>query len=194
MASKAEGKRASVASVREPVDKDIQKMPLMKSKLQLGNVSISNQASWSFTGLLAAQRMTKNLKERRALKGTKKIDIVTPQPPSFASRPSEKVQVTAIKQILEGYLPGKIGEMAYDTALAPSLAKEISEEVKGLVKRVLPARYKALCIVNLGKREQEDIIVVSRCLWDPYSDSYVAHVYQNSSLFCVVSVYAVYFE
>uniref|UniRef100_A0A8C5LWL8 Uncharacterized protein n=1 Tax=Leptobrachium leishanense TaxID=445787 RepID=A0A8C5LWL8_9ANUR len=117
-----------------------------------------------------------------------------PDPPSYAARPPEKVQITAIKNILEGYLPVKIGEMTYDTARAPSLVKEVSEEVKGLVKRMLPARYKVLCVVNLGERGQEDLIVVSRCLWDSYSDSYVAHVYQNASMFCVVAVYAVYFE
>ncbi|KAM8974380.1 dynein light chain Tctex-type 5-like isoform 2-T2 [Pelodytes ibericus] len=192
MALRKDTKRTSVASVRDPTDKAAQNMVSCRS--QLGNVSLSNQTSWGLSGLLAAQRMTKNLKERRALKVTKKTEIVVPQPPSFASRPSKKVQITAIKHILEGYLPAKIGEMTYDTARAPSLVKEISEEVKSLVKQVLPARYKAVCLVNLGERGQEDIIMVSRCLWDSYSDSYVAHVYQSASVFCVVAVYAVYFE
>ncbi|XP_063302012.1 dynein light chain Tctex-type 5-like [Pelobates fuscus] len=192
MASKPDGKRSSIASVRDPADRAAPKMPLLRSRL--GNVSINNQASWSLTGLLAAQRMTKNLKERRALKVNKKTEIVVPQPPSYAARPSEKIQVPTIKHILEDYLPGKIGEMTYDTTRAPSLVKEVSEEVKNLVKRVLPARYKVLCVVNLGERGQEDIIVVSRSLWDSHSDSYVAHVHQNSSMFCVVAVYVVYCE
>ncbi|KAE8619923.1 hypothetical protein XENTR_v10010030 [Xenopus tropicalis] len=197
MASKPEGKRASVASMtnlgkRDSLEKPLQ--PPLRGKASLGKVSFSNQSSWSLSGLLAAQRMTKNLKEKRALKGAKKTEIVEPQPPSFASHPSEKIQVTAMKQVLESYLPERLGTITYNPASAPSLVKEVSEEVKGRVKRVLPTRYKALCVVTLGERGQEDIAVVSRCLWDSHSDSYVAHVYENSSLFCVVAVYAVYCE
>ncbi|KAG8441366.1 hypothetical protein GDO86_006918 [Hymenochirus boettgeri] len=155
---------------------------------------MSHQSSWSFTGLLAAQRMTKNLKEKRALKAGKKIEIVEPQAPSFASRPTEKIQVAAMKRIMESYLPERLGNVTYNPATVPSLVKEISEEVKGRVKLVLPARYKALCVVTLGERGQEDVTVVSRCLWDPHSDSYVAEVYENPSMFCVVAVYAVYCE
>ncbi|KAM4749181.1 dynein light chain Tctex-type protein 2B-like [Rhinophrynus dorsalis] len=199
MASQIAGKRASLASVRayntgETLEKTAQKMPPRRSKASLGNVTISNQGSWSLTGLLAARRMTKKVKERRALKGAKKTEIVEPQPPYFASRPPEKIQIAAIKRILESYLPERFGNITYNPELAPSLVKEVTEEVKGRVKRVLPARYKALCLVTLGERGQEDIMVVSRCLWDPHSDNYVAHVYENTSIFCVAAVYTVFCE
>ncbi|CAJ0935744.1 unnamed protein product [Ranitomeya imitator] len=198
MASKTSGKRSSVASVRislDNADKSGTKMPI-RTKPLLGNVSIINQASWSLTGLLAAQRMTKNLKERRAQKVAlvKKIEIVEPQPPSFASRPPEKVQVSAIRNILESYLPLRLGDTTYDPQKVPSLVKEISEEIRSQVKKVLPARYKMLCVATMGERGQEDIKVVSRCLWDPHADNYAAHVYQNDSVFCVVSVYTVFCE
>ncbi|KAM4039904.1 dynein light chain Tctex-type protein 2B-like isoform 2-T2 [Anomaloglossus baeobatrachus] len=198
MASKTSGKRASVASVRislDNADKPGPKMPI-RSKPFLGNVSISNQASWSLSGLLAAQRMTKNLKERRAQKVAmvKKIEIVEPQPPSFASRPTEKVQVSSIRNILESYLSLRLEDTIYDPQKVPSLVKEISEEIRSQVKKVLPARYKMLCVATMGERGQEDIKVVSRCLWDPHADNYAAHVYQNDSLFCVVSVYTVFCE
>ncbi|XP_044138762.1 dynein light chain Tctex-type protein 2B-like [Bufo gargarizans] len=198
MTSKTSGKRASVASVRinlDAPDKSALKMPI-RSKPSLGNVSISNQASWSLSGLLAAQRMTKNLKERRAQKVAlvKKTEIVEPQPPSFASRPPEKVQLSAIRHILEGYLPLRLENTTYDPKKVPLLVKEISEEIKSQVKKVLPARYKTLCVATMGERGQEDIKVVSRCLWDPHADNYAAHVYQNDSLFCVVSVYTVFCE
>ncbi|XP_018425033.1 PREDICTED: tctex1 domain-containing protein 2-like isoform X3 [Nanorana parkeri] len=166
----------------------------MLRKPTLGNVSISNQASWSIAGLLVAQRMRKNLKERRAQKVAKKIEIIEPQPPSFASRPSEKVQLSSIKHILESYLPERMGDMKYDHTKVPSLVKLISEEVRTQVKKVLPARYKMLCLVTMGERAQEDIAIVSRCLWDPHADNYVAHVYENSSFFCVVAVYTVFCE
>ncbi|KAM9312487.1 dynein light chain Tctex-type protein 2B-like [Gastrophryne carolinensis] len=196
MASKPGGKRESVASVRlgDGTDKLVQRMPLLRSKPSLGNVSITNQGSWSLTGLLAAQRMTKNLKERRAQKVAKKIEIIVPQPPSFASRPSQKVQSSSIRNILESYLPERIGDMKYDHTKVPSVVKAISEELRVQVKKVLPARYKLLCVVTLGERGQEDVAVVSRCLWDPYADNYVAHVYENSSVFCVAAVYTVFCE
>ncbi|XP_075061154.1 dynein light chain Tctex-type protein 2B-like [Mixophyes fleayi] len=199
MTSKGSVKRESVVSVRlvgngDTTDKSLQRLPPVRSKPPLGNVSITNQTSWSLSGLLAAQRMTKTLKERRAQKVVKKTEIVQPQPPSFASRPSEKVQLAAIRRILEGYLPLQLGEMTYDPAKVPTLVKEISEEVRSQVKRVLPARYKMLCVVTMGERGQEDITVVSRCLWDPHADNYVPYLYQNDSIFCVVAVYTVFCE
>ncbi|XP_063787358.1 dynein light chain Tctex-type protein 2B-like [Pseudophryne corroboree] len=199
MTSKGSVKRASVVSVRlvgngETMDKSVQRLIPVRNKLPLGNVSITNQASWSISGLLAVQRMKKNLKERRAQKVAKKIEIVEPQPPSFASRPPEKVQLSAIRRILEGYLPLQLAQMTYDPTKVPSLVKEISEEVRSQVKRVLPARYKMLCVVTMGERGQEDITVVSRCLWDPHADNYVPYLYQNDSIFCVVSVYTVFCE
>ncbi|KAM5172998.1 dynein light chain Tctex-type protein 2B-like [Mantella aurantiaca] len=198
MTSKPGGKRSSVASVRlggvgDATDKPLQKMALLR-KPTLGNVSFTNQASWNIVGLLAAQRMTKNLKERRAQKVAKKTEIIEPQPPSFASRPPEKVQLSSIKRILESYLPERMGDMKYDHTKVPSLVKLISEEVRAQVKKVLPARYKMLCVVTMGERAQEDIAVVSRCLWDPHADNYVAHAYENSSIFCVVAVYTVFCE
>ncbi|XP_068128294.1 dynein light chain Tctex-type protein 2B-like [Hyperolius riggenbachi] len=199
MTSKPGGKRPSVVSIRLPgngdaTDKPAAKMPLMRNKLSLGNVTVSNQPSWNFSTVVAATRFSKNLKDRRAQKAVKKIEIIEPQPPSFASRPHEKVQMSSIKRILENYLPERIGNMNYDHTKVPTLVKAISEEVRIQVKKVLPARYKLLCVVTMGERGQEDVTVVSRCLWDPHADNFVAQVYENASIFCVVSVYTVFCE
>lgn len=55
-------------------------------------------------------------------------------------------------------------------------------------------RYKLIVIVHIGQRKSQSILIGSRCLWDPKSDTFSSSVFRNSSLFALASVYAVYFE
>ncbi|XP_066548618.1 dynein light chain Tctex-type 4-like [Amia ocellicauda] len=155
-------------------------------------------------GLLAAQRFTKSLKERTALKiATKKSSgshLHKPAPvtdervPDTSSRPQEKFSCAQAQQLVKGLLWSKLEGVSYEAKLCTRLTQELSEELKGLVKTVCPPRYKMVCVVTLGKKAREDILVASRCLWDPHADSYTSFTYESTTLFCVATVFAVYCE
>ncbi|XP_030052879.1 tctex1 domain-containing protein 1 isoform X2 [Microcaecilia unicolor] len=154
-------------------------------------------AVWSFKGLLAAQRLTKNLKERRMLKlGSERqcVSIVAPQVPAFASKPNHKIRLSALQKLLEEYLPQKLADVTYGPKLGSELTKQVAEELKQMVKSLVPLRYKVLIFVALAEKGQEDLLVVSRCLWDPHADSCVSHNYTNGSLCCVACVFILYCE
>lgn len=70
----------------------------------------------------------------------------------------------------------------------------ISWVIKTQVKDLMIPRYKLIVIVHIGQLKSQSILIGSRCLWDPKSDTFSSYVFRNSSLFALASVYAVYFE
>uniref|UniRef100_UPI00398F7B8C dynein light chain Tctex-type 5-like n=1 Tax=Pristiophorus japonicus TaxID=55135 RepID=UPI00398F7B8C len=171
----------------------------LKGRASLGNVlSEAHPPSFTFSGLLVAKRLTKNLKERTALRITAKkpavTKIINEQVPPFCSSPPQKFCTFPVQRFLEEYLPDKLKGVSYGPALAGRLAKEMSEEIKEFAKVDLPPRYKLVCIVTLGERSNEDALLTSRALWDSHADTFVSHCYENGTVFCAASIFAVYCE
>lgn len=55
-------------------------------------------------------------------------------------------------------------------------------------------RYKLIVIVYIGQRDDQSILIGSRCLWNPKIDTVSSYALRNSTLFALANVYAVYFE
>ncbi|XP_055519914.1 dynein light chain Tctex-type 5-like [Leucoraja erinacea] len=171
----------------------------LKGRGSMGNIlSEGHPPSFSISGLLVARRLTKNLKERTALKIAAKKPVVTKiineQVPPFSSKPPQKFCSFAVQRFLEELLPGELSGISYGPDLAGKLAKEMSEKIKEFAKTAMPPRYKLVCIVTVGEHCQEDVLLTSRALWDAYADTFVSHSYKNGTMFCVASVFALYCE
>ncbi|XP_067877209.1 dynein light chain Tctex-type protein 2B-like [Heterodontus francisci] len=190
--------RARTNSLHSP-SKAIIELGAVKGRASLGNIlSEAHRPSFTFSGILVARRLTKNLKERTALKLAAKIPAVTKiineQVPPVSSNPQQRFSTSLVREFLEEYLPGKLRGVAYSPALAGRLSKEMSDEIKEFAKGRLPPRYKLVCIVTLGERSSENALVTSRALWDCYADTFVSHCYESGTMFCVASVFALYHE
>ncbi|OCT82762.1 dynein light chain Tctex-type 5-A-like [Xenopus laevis] len=156
----------------------------------------------SLKGLLAAQRLTRELKNRAALRRKTRvrtqnctpIAIINEQTPVNSANPARRFPNTHVKELIEEFLATKLKNEPYDACTCASLTKDLCEDIKKLVRRVTPPRYKLICSMAIGSKHQEDIMVTSQCLWDSYSDNVTSCSFQNRTLFCVVLVYAVYFE
>ncbi|KAK1164105.1 tctex1 domain-containing protein 1-like [Acipenser oxyrinchus oxyrinchus] len=174
-----------------------------KSSKALQATSQSN-GMISLKGLLAAQKFTRGLKERTALKlasnrGTgarlrKRVTIIDDQVPDTSSKPKEKFSSTLVDKLMQEYLRSKLEKVSYDPTLCTKLTRDLSEEIKDMVKKSTPPRYKLVCVVTLGKKANEDAVVASRCLWDSHADNFTSYTYQNRTLFCIATVFAVYSE
>uniref|UniRef100_H3A9U4 Tctex1 domain containing 1 n=1 Tax=Latimeria chalumnae TaxID=7897 RepID=H3A9U4_LATCH len=114
--------------------------------------------------------------------------------PLWSAKPKERFPYAKADKLMREYLPVKLANVSYDPASCSNITRDLSEEIKAMVKKVTPPRYKLICNVTIGKKDNEDLVVASRCLWDPYADNFVSQSYENHTLFCVVMVYAVYFE
>lgn len=66
--------------------------------------------------------------------------------------------------------------------------------VKARVKDLMIPRYKIIVMITIGQLTEQNMRVVSRCLWDTAADTFSSYAFKNSSLFAVANVYTVYFE
>ncbi|XP_063795704.1 dynein light chain Tctex-type protein 2B-like [Pseudophryne corroboree] len=158
--------------------------------------------SISMKGLLAAQRITLQLKNRAVLRrkarartpNRKPITIINEQVPAASANPVQRFPYSQAKELIQEFLTAKLRNVTYDPSTSADLTKNLCEDIKKMVRRVTPPRYKLICNMAIGSKNREDILMTSQCLWDSYSDNVTSCSYQNATMFCVVSVYAVYFE
>ncbi|XP_029474352.1 tctex1 domain-containing protein 1-like [Rhinatrema bivittatum] len=184
-----------------PVKLQGRKGPAKASEIRNAPVP-DTPAAFSLKGLLAAQRLTRELKNRASWRKQPRlrvshrppVTIIDDQVPVSSAKPKVKFSCSKAEKLIKEYLQAKLAPVSYDPVRCASLTTAVCEEIKSLTKKVTPARYKLICQVTIGSNEQEDIVVTSQCLWDPHSDNFTSCSYVNRTLFCVVSVYAVYLE
>ncbi|NXJ08491.1 TC1D4 protein, partial [Odontophorus gujanensis] len=99
-----------------------------------------------------------------------------------------------VQRVLEGALAGVLGGTTYNPQGSVVLVQSLAELLRGRAKEVVPPRYKLVCHVLLGQRAQQGMLVGSRALWDPETDSFASASFCNASLFAVATVHGVYFE
>ncbi|XP_062891872.1 dynein light chain Tctex-type 5-like [Mobula hypostoma] len=199
VAARATEKKVSVPTKARANDKTAPEPRAMKGKGSMGNIANGAPTlSFTISGLLIARRLTKNLKERTALKIAAKKPVVTKivneKVPPFSSKPPQKFSTFPVQKFLEEYLPSKLNVISYDPDIASRLTVEMSNKIKEFAKGRLPPRYKLVCIVTVGERCQVDALLTSRALWDTNADTFVSHSYENRTMFCVASIFALYCE
>lgn len=77
--------------------------------------------------------------------------------------------------------------------VSPSTAS-LLQVIKARVKDLVLPRYKIVVVTHIGQLNGQGMQIGSRCLWDPTTDTFASYVFQNTSLFALATVYAVYFE
>ena len=150
---------------------------------------------------LSVRRMTKGSMDREHMAAAAAVAAAAAKPkvllentyrmsPSdhqqFSSRKAEEV----IREVLESVLDGQ----AYDPIRAPTLAAQLSEQVKEAVKGLRCERHKLVTNVVLGPVQEQGMVVASRCLWDSSTDNSSTITYNNGKVLVIANVFAVYFE
>ncbi|XP_006919358.1 tctex1 domain-containing protein 1 [Pteropus alecto] len=108
--------------------------------------------------------------------------------------PTKHFPVVIVNHILKDVLTNYLQEELYEPELCRQMTKTISEVIKAQIKDLMIPRYKLIVIVHIGQLNRQSILIGSRCLWNPKSDTFSSYVFRNSSLFALANVYAVYFE
>ncbi|XP_017388131.1 tctex1 domain-containing protein 1 [Cebus imitator] len=108
--------------------------------------------------------------------------------------PPKHFPVVTVNHILKDVLTSYLQVEEYEPELCRQMTKTISEVIKSQVKDLMIPRYKLIVIVHIGQLNRQSIIIGSRCLWDPKSDTFSSYAFKNSSLFALANVYAVYLE
>lgn len=95
-----------------------------------------------------------------------------------------------MQPLLESYLDGR----TYESKECSQLSKGITEAMKTRVKDMDFHRYKFIVNVTIGQNRRQGFQYASREVWNPETDNYATVFYQNSSLFAVATIFALYFE
>ncbi|XP_048800269.1 dynein light chain Tctex-type 5 [Lagopus muta] len=111
-----------------------------------------------------------------------------------AAGPPERFPVAAVDAILKAVLEGCLRERRYEPGPCREMAATVSEVIKARVKDLVLPRYKIVVVTHIGQLNGQGMQIGSRCLWDPTTDTFASYVFQNTSLFALATVYAVYFE
>ncbi|NXE45419.1 TC1D4 protein, partial [Casuarius casuarius] len=115
---------------------------------------------------------------------------------TYKMQPDEgcKFNACRVQRVLESALAGSLGNTVYSAQSGVQLAHGLADLLRSRAKEVVPPRYKLVCHVLLGQRGQQSLLVASRALWDPQSDSFASATFSNTSLFAVATVHGLYFE
>ncbi|KAL3288224.1 hypothetical protein HHI36_002673 [Cryptolaemus montrouzieri] len=101
---------------------------------------------------------------------------------------SEKVQKIMEEILLEAL------EGPYDEAKCPLKAKQASGAIRAKVKELEFDRYKLVCIVTIGEKHHQDLMIACRFLWDMERDRFAMFSHETSHVFGVALCFGVYYE
>ncbi|XP_013791485.1 tctex1 domain-containing protein 1-like [Limulus polyphemus] len=113
---------------------------------------------------------------------------------SYQLEPDSKLQTNKIASILQQILSQHLEGACYNPLTTSLLCKVIANDVEREVKKLGYKRYKFVCMVTIGQKQNEDITIASRCLWDPQRDNFVTEVFENLDFYAVSTVFAIYYE
>ncbi|XP_072172453.1 uncharacterized protein [Diadema setosum] len=168
----------------------------------------------SFRSLMITKRMARSLRQRTSqrLADRRGVSFIsyTDRPRrrsptaqhqprvenSYQLEPRERFSIytNSIHDIIRSLVDSRLESMKYDAIRCSKEAEELSDLIKDRVKTLGIRRYKLITLVHIGKLFGQGMQIGSRNSWDPQRDSFVSYRFQNSSLFCVVTVYGVYYE
>lgn len=113
---------------------------------------------------------------------------------TYRTEPKRKFPEREVREIIQNSLEAMLGQLTYTATECGFLTKLLSSRIMEQVKSLNIERYKLVCFVNVGSKQNQGFRVASRCLWDADFDTHVTASIENATLFGVATVYGVYFE
>ncbi|ERL95915.1 dynein light chain Tctex-type protein 2B-like [Dendroctonus ponderosae] len=120
-------------------------------------------------------------------------ESVTPQnsyqiKPSFQDIFKEVPVKTIIRNVQFNTLEGK----SYDADIAKKWTIQMANEINEKVKDIEMKRYRHIVQVVIGERKGQGVKSGVRCIWDSEIDTCCSEIFMNDTIFCVVTVFAVF--
>ncbi|XP_065223976.1 dynein light chain Tctex-type protein 2B-like [Planococcus citri] len=113
----------------------------------------------------------------------------------FQIRPSieKRFSKDLAKEIIHNVLNEELSNVKYDKDEIEKLCKNIPRKLKERLRASIDPNYKLIAHVVIGEQRGAGVRSVARCLWDSATDAIASISFENNSVFCVATVYAVYF-
>ncbi|CAK9833792.1 Dynein light chain Tctex-type protein 2B [Anthophora retusa] len=105
----------------------------------------------------------------------------------------EKFKPLSAKEVIHNVLFDQLSAKIYDAEEAVQWTKDIADTIREKVKELKFKHYKYIVNVVLGEQHGAGVKIGTRCIWDAEADAYAYDSFLNDTIFCVATVYAVYF-
>lgn len=107
--------------------------------------------------------------------------------------PDQKFDSAGVKAALMELVSEELGDKGYDYIYAPDWTKSLSRKIHDKLKSLVAYhRYKFAVQVVIGEKHGQGMRAASGCLWDENTDGCATIVVSKETMYCIVSVYAVY--
>ena len=107
-----------------------------------------------------------------------------------------KFLTTKVEEILQDIMSthGDFLKLKMVSEGAGDFSQFLAETIKVRVKSLEFERYRLMTMVQMGTSTGHDLVVASRCLWNPETDTFATVTFRVGNTFVVLTVFGVYFE
>ena len=99
-----------------------------------------------------------------------------------------------IKKEVQEIVESNLKDKSYDQSTAQDMSINLATEIRSKLKKANLPCYKFAVQTVIGELAGQGLRVTSKCLWDDLNDDYTSYTYKSGNLFCVVMVFAYYYE
>ncbi|XP_028300845.1 dynein light chain Tctex-type protein 2B isoform X2 [Gouania willdenowi] len=114
---------------------------------------------------------------------------------AYIIRPNHrhKFKPAVVRECIREIVRERLSAAKYDPKEVSEQSRSLADCVRDKVKCAGFDRYKLVVQVVIGEQRGQGVKMMSRCLWDADTDNYAEDVFFNDSLFCVVTVFGIYY-
>jgi hypothetical protein len=113
---------------------------------------------------------------------------------TYRTEPERLFPHCRAQKLISQVLHKVLENVTYDGEKCRELAMELSGRIKNLMKEFDAPRYKLVSLVHIGEKDEQGIMMCSRCIWNAEHDCFASANFTNRTLFAVATVYACYIE
>ncbi|KAG5872422.1 hypothetical protein JTB14_013667 [Gonioctena quinquepunctata] len=99
-----------------------------------------------------------------------------------------------VDKILQNVLMEALENLSYDPEKCANQAKWATAMIRSKVKELQFDRYKILCMVTIGEKNSQDVLVCCRFLWDAEKDRFSTFSMENTFVFGIAYCFGLYYE
>ena len=162
-----------------------------------GRLTIPRQstAGPSLAGFLIgkkfAKRLSNKITSRREITSAAGIHE---KEPTYRMEPKKPFSKHLVEKVIKDILEDRLENFVYNPKFSATMIKVLSEEIKERVKLYCFDRYKIVVVVTLAQRNQQGLMISSRCNWDKKNDNFACYTFSNTHIVCSASVFGAYRE
>ena len=86
------------------------------------------------------------------------------------------------------------GITTYDPDQCAQFATDLSGKIKNIGKDLKIPRYKLISLVHVGEKQEQGLMIGSRCVWNTDHDTFASAQFTSHILYAVAMLYASYLE